>query len=214
MQTIYFLSGLGSDERVFSKLNINGYKIVYLQWLLPGKKETIQQYAMRMAEQIQDENPILAGLSFGGMMSIEMAKQKQFQKVILISSIPSYDKLPAWMKLAGKCRLNKLLPMRPYKILRPIENWNMGVQTKEDKALVSHYRDTVNRHYLNWSINEILNWRNNWQPSNVFHIHGSKDRIFPLSKLAPTHIINNGGHFMVYNRADEVSVILKEILLS
>lgn len=212
MQTIYLLSGLGSDEQVFSRLKIEGYKIVYLQWLQPNKNETIQQYAARMLEQVQDENPTIAGLSFGGMMCIEMAKQKPFQKVILISSIPHCNCLPAWMKLAGKLKLNKMLPMKPYKIFQPLEDWNMGVESKEDKELVRHYRRTVDMQYIHWAINVILNWRNQWQPEHLYHIHGGKDRIFPVSKTHPSGIIKDGGHFMVFNRADAVSNMLQEIL--
>jgi pimeloyl-ACP methyl ester carboxylesterase len=212
VKTVYCISGLGADEKVFSRLTIEGYSLVYLQWLTPLKKETIQQYARRMAEGIQDESPILAGVSFGGMMCIEISKFLKTEKVILISSIQSHKEMPAWMRWSGKFRLNKLIPLRPYKMLEPIENKRMGVTSKEDLAIVRNYRKNVSQVYLDWAIQVILHWRNDWQPTHMYHIHGDKDKIFPIKKLSPTYIIKDAGHFMVYNKATEVSALVKAIL--
>lgn len=189
--------------------------MMYLPWLTPIKYETIQQYAKRMAKDIKDQNPILLGLSFGGMMAIEISKIIQPQQVILISSIQSFIQLPRWMKWAGKLKLNKAFPMRSYKILAPIQNSKMGVETKEDIDMVSHYRKNVSPAYLDWAIHEVLNWQNNWQPVNIHHIHGDADKIFPLKKISQLHamhIIKGGGHFMVYNRSAEVTKAIQNIL--
>ncbi len=189
--------------------------MVCLPWLTPLKNETIHQYANRMSGGIADENPILLGLSFGGMMAIEISKLINTQQVILVSSIQSFTEMPWWMKLAGKLRLNRLLPLRPYKILEPIQNNRMGVETNEDIEMITNYRKNISPVYLHWAINEILNWQNNWQPPNIDHIHGGTDKIFPLKNLSPahqTHVIKDGGHFMVFNRAGEVSNAIQNIL--
>ena len=112
MKTIYCISGLGADEQIFRRLKIDGCRMVCLPWLTPLKNETIHQYANRMSGGIADENPILLGLSFGGMMAIEISKLINTQQVILVSSIQSFTEMPWWMKLAGKLRLNRLLPLR------------------------------------------------------------------------------------------------------
>jgi pimeloyl-ACP methyl ester carboxylesterase len=213
MKTIYCISGLGADERAFSRLEIEGYKIICLPWLTPEPKETIADYAKRMSERITEQNPVLVGLSFGGMMSIEIAKHLPVEKIILISSIKSMKELPAWMKTAGRLRLNRIFPMRPYKFIEPIQNRNLGIKTPEDLELVRSYRRNVPQVYLEWAINQVLNWRNNWHPSKIFHIHGDADRLFPIHKVSPTHTIPGGGHFMVMNRAAEVNAALREILL-
>ena len=49
MKTIYCISGLGADERAFSKLRVKGYELKVIPWLIPGQNETIQEYAARMA---------------------------------------------------------------------------------------------------------------------------------------------------------------------
>ena len=65
---------------------------------------------------------------------------------------------------------------------------------------------------MDWAINEVLHWRNNWQPPKIFHVHGDADNIFPINKVAPDYVIKAGGHFMIMNKADEVSAVLRNIL--
>ncbi len=212
METIYCISGLGADERAFSKLKVNNYRIVPIPWLKPVPKETIKDYATRMMAGIKDENPILLGLSFGGMMSIEISKQIPVKKLILVSSIKSVKELPKWMKVSGFLQLNKIFPMRSTKLLEPIQNHNLGISTKEEIELVRSYRKNAPQVYMDWAINEVLNWQNQWSPSAIYHIHGDADRLFPIGNITPTHVIKGGGHFMIMNRAAEVSTALQQIL--
>lgn len=212
MKTIYCISGLGADERAFSRLQLNDYKIICLPWLTPLPKETISQYATRMSEPITGDKPVLIGLSFGGMMSIEIAKLIPVEKVILISSIKSDKELPRWMKTAGMLRLNKIFPMRSSKLTEPIQNRFIGITTPEEIEMVRSYRRNAPQVYMDWAINEVLKWRNDWQPPTVYHIHGDADRIFPINQLKPTHVIKGGGHFMIINKAAEVNAALQHIL--
>jgi hypothetical protein len=63
-----------------------------------------------------------------------------------------------------------------------------------------------------WAIHTIARWKNEWEPRSFFHIHGGRDGIFPIRLVQPTHVIPDGGHLMVYNRADQVSRVLRDIL--
>jgi len=212
MKTIYCISGLGADERTFSNLNLEGYKIVFIPWLTPFPQEPLTAYATRMSRSITTENPILLGLSFGGMMCIEIAKMVAVEKVILISSIKSSKELPLWLKLVAGLRLNKFFPMRSFKMIEPIQRRIIGISTPDEIALVRSFRKNAPQVYMDWAINEAIKWRNNWQPASVFHIHGDADRVFPIKYVSPTYIIKNGGHFMIMNKSTEVNAALKEIL--
>ncbi|MEO6723612.1 MAG: alpha/beta hydrolase [Ferruginibacter sp.] len=214
MKTIYCISGLGADERAFSRLEIEGYSITCLPWLTPAPKETIGDYAKRMSDGIKDERPVLMGLSFGGIMCIEIARQIPVEKVILISSIKCANELPGWMKAAGMLRLNRIFPMRSNKFTEAIQNRNLGISTPEEKEMVSAYRLNAPQEYVDWAINEILNWRNSWYPAKIYQVHGDADKLFPIRKVAATHIIKGGGHFMIMNKATEVSAALQQILLT
>ncbi len=214
MKTIYVISGLGADERAFSRLVLPDYKLVYLPWFLPLPKETIEGYAYKMSLGIKEKNPLLMGLSFGGMMCIEIAKLIPVKLVIIISSISSVTGIPRWLKRVGRLNLNNLFPMRSFRIFEPIQNRFLGVTTLTEIEMVREYRKNSPTAYNNWAINQVINWHNTWQPTNLFHIHGDKDNIFPVKYVTPTHIVKNGGHFMIMNMAAEVSIYIKEILNS
>lgn len=211
MKHIYCISGFGADEQVFSKLDFGENEVHYLPWLLPLSNEKIEGYAKRMAEKIQHSTPIILGLSFGGMMAVEVSKYIQTDKVIIISSIKTFHELPLWMRLAGKLKLDKIFPMRSFGLIEPLENYNLGIENDDERKLVNAYRKNVSQAYSNWAIHQILNWKNEWQPKNLLHIHGSKDRIFSLRNVTAGYIIDNGGHFMIMNRSMKVNEILSQV---
>jgi pimeloyl-ACP methyl ester carboxylesterase len=216
-RTIYCISGLGADERVFSRLVVPGAGFVYLQWLIPAAQESITDYATRMCGQIpaiSGGRVVLMGVSFGGMMAIEMAKQIPGAAVILISSVKSRKELPWSTRLAGRLGLYSLIPTRPgtYSFMRPMRNYFLGVGTREEASLSNEFSENVDPVYLRWAVRQIVCWKNEWQPPVLYHIHGSKDRAFPIGRIAATHVVEGGGHFMVMNRAKEISGILAGIL--
>lgn len=213
MKKIYCISGLGADEKAFAKIKIPGCSLQHLKWLTPDKDEAIELYARRMSEQIDDDNPVLMGLSFGGMMCIEIAKLRVVQKVILISSIPGFKQLPLWMKLAGKLRLNRIMPIHAYsRMLQPIQDYHIGAKTREEKEIVRRYRKNVSQVYLDWAVNAVLNWKNDKQPAPLFHIHGDADKIFPIKNVKPDFIVKGGTHFMVYSKAKAVNEFVTQLM--
>ena len=211
-KVIYCISGLGADEKVFNNLELNGHELIHIPWLRPNKKETIVEYASRMREQIRESPAVLLGVSFGGMIGIEIAKQIQLEKLIIVSSIKNAKELPAWMRYVGQLQLNKFLPIRSYKFIEKIDNDRLGVSNEEEREMVQEYRKAADRIYMNWAVNEVLNWKNDWLPENIVHIHGDKDKIFPIKKISASHVIKDGTHLMVYNRAKEISRILHQLL--
>ena len=212
MKNIYCISGFGADERMFSRLDFGNNQVNFLKWETPEKNESLDKYTQRFLTKIEEPSPILVGLSFGGMMSVEIAKRIQTEKIFMISSIQTQDEMPWIFRITGKSGLNKVLPLKPYSFLEPIENYNLGVQNEEEKNLVREYRKNVGKVYTDWAINQIVNWKNQRKFSNLIHIHGSADRIFPIKNVHPNFIIKGGGHFMIMNRAKEINDILRKEL--
>lgn len=212
MRTIYCISGLAADERAFAGLQTEGYRLTFLPWILPHPDEPIADYASRMKQGIGEANPILMGLSFGGMMCIEIARLITVEKLILISSISTRAELPWWMKAAGVMRLQRIFPLRSSSLTEPIQNRFIGVTNRRDLEMVREYRRNAPQAYVDWAIDRVLSWQNQWRPGNLFHIHGDADRMFPIKNVSPTHVIRDGGHLMIMNKATEVSAALKEIL--
>jgi hypothetical protein len=153
------------------------------------------------------------------MMAIEIAKLYPSATVILISSIRNHRQRPAWMTLCGRIHLERLVlnvnPPRkgPFrKGLAPLENYFQGIETREDAALYTDFRNHNEFSFSRWAIGEILRWKNEWAPASLYHLQGGRDRIFPLSPQAVTQSLPDGGHFMVFNRAEWVSRQLAAIL--
>lgn len=212
MKHIYCISGLGADERVFSKFQFPEHEIHFIKWIIPEKKESIQAYAQKLIAQVHHDNLILIGLSFGGMMCIEIAKQIKTEFIIIISSIKTSDELPLWMKLTAKFKLNRLMPMRSFLLIEPLEDYNLGVTTKEEKVMAHEYRRNVDTRYSNWAVDNLVNWKNKSVPGNLYHIHGTGDRIFSIKKIKPYYTIDKGGHLMIMNKSVEVNECINSIL--
>jgi pimeloyl-ACP methyl ester carboxylesterase len=202
---------LGTDERVFDQLSIHA-KMRFIPWLRPLKNETIKKYALRMSESIHHSSPVLLGVSFGGMIAIEIAKQVPLERLIIVSSIKTANELPRWMKLTGKFQLHRILPTRSYKITEKYDNSRLGITNDEERRLVNAYREKMDPVYYDWAVHQVLRWNNSWYPENIVHIHGDHDKIFPVKKSNPTHIIRGGTHIMMLNKANEVSRCINSVL--
>jgi pimeloyl-ACP methyl ester carboxylesterase len=212
MKEIYCISGLGADERIFSRLVIPGARLVHLKWLTPLENESISAYAARMLASCNSDRPLLMGVSFGGMMAVEMAKLAPAARVILISSVKSRHELPQWMKWSGRLGLYKLLPSKPPAWVRLFGNNFLQPETQEEIQLCKEFREQVDPVYLHWAVGQIVTWRNESEPADWVHFHGDKDRVFPSGKVHATNLIRGGGHFMVMNRARELSELLTAVL--
>lgn len=209
MRRVYCISGLGADHRIFDQLQLSETEMVPVPWLMPLRGEPIAAYAKRMKENaIEEEQPVLLGVSFGGMMAIELAKLLPAAKVVIVSSVRERRQLPFWMKFCGMLTLDRLIPLKMRRGVSAIERHWMGLETEKDEALFQAFKASSDPMYMRWAIAAILRWQNHWTPASFYHIHGGRDRVFPLHKVQVTHIIPDGGHFMIFNRAAEINRIL------
>ncbi len=211
-RTIYLISGLGADDRAFNKIDFLGFEVIPLPWLIPELNESIEQYAKRMSAQIIEDSPIVIGYSFGGMMAIEIAKQRKLGKIILLSSVKTRKEIPFYYRWFGKAGLIKLLP--DWFILRPnrLMYIMFGAQSIYEKELFNDFIKKVDPIYLRWSLKQIANWQNSWIPTQLIHIHGTADLLFPIRFVKCDFRIQGGNHFMAMNRSDEVSKLIRSQL--
>lgn len=210
MKELFLISGLGADKRVFDFLDLGAFSVNHVDWITPLPRESMPAYATRLLPQITSDNPVLIGVSFGGMIALEIAKLISVEKVILISSAKSTNAIPSYFKLIPKLRLEKWL--RPASLKKPnqIFFWLFGVTSKEHKALLASIMKDTDEIFLMWAMDTITRWVNNTLPSHVVQIHGTKDRILNVKNAE--YLVNGGGHLMVVTQAREVSHIIKTIL--
>ena len=207
---IYLLSGLGADHRVFSKLSFpKEYKINNIEWISPLKKEALSDYAKRLMSQIDYSNPfILIGVSFGGIIAVELCKLIKPEQVILISSVWNSKQIPWYYTFLGKLKLHQFIPSSILKSANFLTYWFFGAENKDQKNLLKKILVDTDSKFLKWAISKIITWNNNMNPENLLHLHGLKDKILPISCIKADYEIKNGGHLMVYVQHKEVSEIL------
>lgn len=212
MKTIYFLSGLGADERIFSRLEFPDCEVIYLPWIAPEKEETLPSYAQRMAMQIPENEPfLLAGISFGGMLATEIVKTRRPEKLLLFSTAKTKRELPLWYRIGGKLGVYRLIPKQLLRRANRFTYYLFGVSDPEDKLLLKTIMQESNTHFIRWAMGAIVHWKNEEEPTHFLHIHGTTDRILPFRKIKNAIAIENAGHFMTHTHAREVNYIIGQL---
>ena len=209
---IYFISGLGADEKAFQSLQLPGVQPIHLNWVPPLKKESIEAYAQRMADRITEPDPVIIGLSFGGIMAIEIAKLIPVKKLIIISSAKGKQELPPYFTICRYIPFHKLMPLRVISMNEKAMFYIFGTRTIEQKKnLVSIINNSITG-FNEWAIDRIVNWTNKQIPAKLVHIHGDADKLLPYRFVKADHTISNGGHFMIVNQAKEISALLQKLI--
>ncbi|MFT5820758.1 MAG: pimeloyl-ACP methyl ester carboxylesterase [Crocinitomix sp.] len=212
-QNIYVISGLGADHTVFCKLNLPGYTLVHVTWVPTAKGESLKEYARRLLPQINEDNPIVLGLSLGGMLAVEVSQLIQTKRVISLSSVTAYGELPFHFKLAGWLRLQKILPIYFFSKGNRFTQWIFGVKQKGDREILNQVFVNLDKNFLFWALNAVLTWKNEEKPKSLQRIHGSSDLILPKRKnIAYNTVIKKGTHLMLLDQAEEVSIAILKAL--
>ncbi|MFN8358147.1 MAG: alpha/beta hydrolase [Spirosomataceae bacterium] len=210
-QPVYFLSGLGADERAFQALRLPDVSMHHVRWLKPQPRERIEQYALRLLEQIPTPKPILVGLSFGGMLSVEIAKQVPVQKIIQISSARTHHAIPKFYKAGRYFPIYRWVPIKSYLRYSPLAYKRVGARLPQDIATLKQVFMEADEDFYKWAIHQIVHWRNEVVLPNLVQIHGTRDQLLPDFSTAK-YVVEDGTHYMVRDRAAEISAILmKEI---
>jgi len=210
---IYLVPGVATDRRVYRALDLQGRPFEYLDWLEPEKKETIEHYAERMAERVDPNcTPVILGYSFGGMVSIEMAKLLNPTATIVMASIKHYQERPMAMFFMSMVGLHRAMPSRIGKRFAPIYKWMNDPRNEDEHFFIENcVKDMCHKH-TDWALHQAINWRNEWQPRNLHHIHGTDDRIFPYRYIKNAIPIQGGSHLMMLNRSEEINQKINQII--
>ena len=212
---VYFIPGIGADYRLFTHLRLpEGFEDRYVHWIPPLKHETLPDYAFRLTRQIDTTKPfVLIGLSLGGIMAVEIAKRIPPVCTILISSVPLSAQLPPLYKMSGALKLGKLIPAALLKIAATVKH-SLTMPGAENRRLMRRVIRDGDNYFIRWALTAVLEWRNDILPHPLYHVHGTRDEVFPYRRVRPTHTIPKGGHMFLMSKPETVNQFLHEILLS
>lgn len=200
---IFTISGLGADKRVFSYLSVD-FELSHIDWITPQKGETIIDYSKRLISKYkidQEADFCLMGVSFGGLIATEISKLTKPKLTILISSVETKYELSGLIRLAGKLRLIDIIPQFLLNPPKKIAQYMFGAVNVK---LLNSILDDTDLGFTKWALSRLTRWENTDRIPNVVKIGGTKDKLLP-PKDENTILIHGGGHFMIVDRADEVS---------
>lgn len=212
---IYFFPGLGASSKIFEYISLpkDQFEIHLLEWKIPESiNESIGSYAGRMCKEVHHDNPILIGVSFGGILVQEMSKIIKTEKIIIISSIKSEAELPTTLKILRDTKAYKLLPVKIVQNIEDYTKYFIGDYLKKRAELYKMYLSVRNTKYMQWAIHNVLNWKQKEVPSNLVHIHGERDTVFPVKFIENYIPIEKGTHVMIIHKAKTISKLISENL--
>jgi len=212
---VYFVPGLGANSLIFEfiKLPEDEFECIYLEWELPQEKDSITDYAMRMAKKIHHEHPVLIGVSLGGLMVQEMMKFLEPEKVIIISSAKSNKEYPRLFKFAKYTKIYKLVPTTLLIKMGALAKFPIfGRKINERLRLYKRYLGVKETRFWRWAIEQIMLWNRNEPDDRVIHIHGIKDEVFPAKRIKNFIPIDDGTHVMLIIRHKWLTEHLPKII--
>ena len=211
---VYFISGLGADERVFQFLDLSKIEHQFVKWNEPLRNQNLTSYCKKLTEQINSHQEIiLIGVSFGGIIAQEISKIITVKKVIIISSVKTFAEYSWQLKLASKLQIHKIAPLWFLTLSNKLTaDYYFSTQSREESILLHQIIKDTDPKFLVWAIHQLMNWKNNNYPKNLVHIHGESDRIFPIKYIKDVIKLPKSGHFMIVSRAREIEQLIFALL--
>jgi len=211
--TCYFISGMGADRRIFRHIRLPAHvKPAHLDWIPFEAGEGIGEYAARLSGKIDTTEPfVLVGLSLGGIIATEIARRSAPVCTIIIGSVPLSSQLPLYFRAVHKLRILGLVPPAFFKFAAICKRL-FTRESRDDKILIRRMIRDADPGFIRWAMLAVLRWRNDSVPDPCWHLHGTRDEVFPIWLTRPTHVIPGGGHLLVISHSEEVNALLRQIL--
>ncbi|MDO6803210.1 alpha/beta hydrolase [Wenyingzhuangia sp. 1_MG-2023] len=210
---VYLIPGMSASSLIFERIHFpkEDYHVHSLEWLLPlSKNEPLEQYVTRFAKLITEPNPILIGVSFGGIIAQELGKTIDNSKVIIISSIKHEQEQRPLFQFLRKTKLYRLYSPNFVNTLEKLTYQLAPKKIKNSLILYRKYLPVRNPIYTQWAIRTFLNWQQS-KNQNIMHFHGDKDPILPVQYLSNFKVIPKGTHAMILTQS---TILQREILRS
>ncbi len=212
---VYFMPGMAASPTIFENIKLpeEQFETHLLEWELPLPKESLSDYAKRMSSKVVHQDCILVGVSFGGILVQEMKQFVNPKKVVIISSVKSSIELPRAMKIAKTTKAYKLIPTKLFENVENLAKYAFGDFAKQRLKLYEKFLSVRDKNYLDWSIEQIINWERKEVDAEVIHIHGDEDEVFPIKYIKNCTVLKGGKHIMILNKYKWLNENLPKILL-
>jgi pimeloyl-ACP methyl ester carboxylesterase len=222
--TLVMLPGLAADQGLFEALELPGVNVVHPGWLEPASSdESLSAYTKRygrwLLERVSKDNLYLCGMSFGGLVALEIAKQfHETKKALLIASPILRSQTTAQFR--GLEFLLRTLPdgavrqgLRTVGIgrLRCVES----LQT-EHVALLDEMVKRMDMSFFRWATRACATWEGGVEAltdmpaelkARIEILQGQYDHVIPPIRDQQSFLTNidDGKHLINFTHARQVS---------
>jgi pimeloyl-ACP methyl ester carboxylesterase len=228
--TLVFLPGIGADHRMY-KFQTEAFPNSYaVDWIDPLPKETLEQYAVRLAESIRVElqkRPsapiVVCGLSLGGMVAPYIARELNADGCILFSTVRKPKEFPRYayfdwllMSLCPPLRIIRWSIVRLFIKLILCFPWSEkhfvthGVIKSFAQTPICRFTELA-RMMFDWAFRRRLPEESDavifGKPT--LHIHGTNDWLLPIRLTTPDIRIQGAGHTPVLSHPVEVNEMIE-----
>jgi len=213
---VYFMPGLAASPKIFENIHLpqDRFECYYLEWLIPFDNEPVANYAARICQGIKHPNPVLVGVSFGGILVQEMAAIVNARKVIIISSVRCNAEFPRRMRFAKMSHAYRLFPTRLMQDFTWLGKVFKGIKFIAKRLeLYEKFMSVRDKKYLDWAFKTIINWDRCEPDVDVVHIHGDTDEVFPPKYLQNYIAVKGGTHIMIINKYKWLNDNLPQLIL-
>ena len=209
------MPGLAASPKIFENIKLpeERFEMFFLERMLPETGETLTDYAKRIAKNIKYDNPVLIGVSFGGILVQEVARIIRARKVIIISSVRCNIEFPRRMKFAKMTKAYRFFPtalMEKVDWLAKLSFGNNMITRRLN--LYEKYLSVRDKKYLDWAFEKVIVWDRAEPDEKVVHIHGESDEVFPAKYLKNYIPVKGGTHIMIINKAKWLNENLPRII--
>jgi pimeloyl-ACP methyl ester carboxylesterase len=212
---VYFMPGLAASSSIFERISLpsESFEIILLEWEIPLPNESLKEYAKRISLKIDRKNPVLVGVSFGGILVQEISEFIEVRKVIIISSVKSNAEFPRRMKIAKTTKAYKLIPTNLILNVENLAKFSFGDKVNQRLKLYEKFLSVRDKSYLDWAIEQVVLWERTIVDPKVIHVHGDMDDVFPIKYTKNCTIVKGGTHIMILNKYKWLNENLPKLIL-
>jgi len=209
------MPGMAANPTIFERIRLpkDQFEIHWLEWMIPETGESLQDYAKRMAAKIEHKDPVLLGVSFGGVLVQEMSKLIKVRKLIVVSSVKSKYELPKRMRITRFLKAYKFIPTQLLSNLDSLKKYAFNDAILKRIELYKTYLMVNDKRYLDWAIKEMVCWDQEQPIPGTIYIHGDQDAVFPYSCGGGAIVIKGGTHVMIIIKSHWFNENLPKLIL-
>lgn len=206
--SLVMFPGMTPDGRIFREQQQAIPHLQIVEWPQHQAGDSIASFARRCVAALNIKpGSVVGGVSFGGIIALEVACLVEAPACLLISSVRCPAELPPWMRLA---RLMSALPLgNALSLAGHIANsWPRKFRAPATARCAKFSGEDGN--WYRWATAAVLRWRPNptIERLRTLRLHGERDRTFPCRYIRGAAIVPGAGHVLPLTHSSAVTGFL------